>query len=250
MRPTAAPLRSAAARARRPVAGRGGHADQLLRLAGCQAAPGRRRRRAVSCMCTRPRSWRRSIGRSRSHARFAATGLQTTSGGVRAAAGSCIRRERRSCGRRWCDAVRPSWASSFRSVIHSALDAYCDLYGSEAKLLQGVLTCTAEPWWWDASKCTHPAAARVLGAARMPRARLSRGGSAAALVGTSSRDAECGSDGCDPSVAARGLDGGAVADACCCGCWRISHEASRISISSSGTRRLSRRRLLGRSSGS
>ena len=39
--------------------------------------------------------------------------------------------------------------------IHGALDAYCDLYGSEAKLLQGVLTCTAEPWWWDRSKCSH-----------------------------------------------------------------------------------------------
>ncbi len=69
--------------------------------------------------------------------------------------GKIIRRERRSCGRRWCDAVRPSWAASFRSVIHSALDAYCELYGSEAKLLQGVLTCTAEPWWWDRSKCSH-----------------------------------------------------------------------------------------------
>ena len=66
--------------------------------------------------------------------------------------GKLIRRERRSCGRRWCDAVRPSWAASFRSVIHSALDAYCELYGSEAKVLQGVLTCTAEPWWWDTSK--------------------------------------------------------------------------------------------------
>jgi hypothetical protein len=71
--------------------------------------------------------------------------------------GKIIRRERRSCGRRWCDAVRPSWAASFRSVIHSALDAYCELYRSEAKLLQGVLTCTAEPWWWDRSKCSHGA---------------------------------------------------------------------------------------------
>ena len=69
--------------------------------------------------------------------------------------GKLIRRERRSCGRRWCDSVRPSWASSFRSVIHSALDAYCELYGSDAKVLQGVLTCTAEPWWWDRSKCKH-----------------------------------------------------------------------------------------------
>lgn len=59
--------------------------------------------------------------------------------------GKLIRRERRSCGRRWCDAVRPSWALSFRSLIHSALDAYDELYGSEAKVPQGVLTCTAEP---------------------------------------------------------------------------------------------------------
>jgi hypothetical protein len=41
-------------------------------------------------------------------------------------------------------------------VIHSALNAYCEVYGSEAKVLQGVLTCTAEPWWWDTSKCSHP----------------------------------------------------------------------------------------------
>jgi hypothetical protein len=77
----------------------------------------------------------------------------------RACPGDCgrlIRRERRHCGRRWCDAVRPSWAASFRSVIHAALDTYCDLYGSEAKVLQGVLTCTAEPWWWDRSRCSHP----------------------------------------------------------------------------------------------
>ena len=52
--------------------------------------------------------------------------------------------------------MRPSWAASFRSVIHGALNAYSDLYGSEAKVLQGVLTCTAEPWWWDRSKCSHP----------------------------------------------------------------------------------------------
>ena len=69
--------------------------------------------------------------------------------------GKVIRRERRSCGRRWCDAVRPSWASSFRAVVHGALDAYCEVYGTEAKVLQGVLTCSAEPWWWDQTKCSH-----------------------------------------------------------------------------------------------
>jgi hypothetical protein len=77
--------------------------------------------------------------------------------------GKRIHRDRRHCGRRWCDAVRPSWASSFRSVIHSALDAYCDLLGSEAKVLQGVLTCTAEPWWWNTSECTHPPAVACSG---------------------------------------------------------------------------------------
>jgi len=77
--------------------------------------------------------------------------------------GKAIRRERRHCGRRWCDAVRSSWAASFRSVIHSALNAYCDLYGSEAKVLQGVLTCTAKPWWWDRSKCRHSAAVACSG---------------------------------------------------------------------------------------
>lgn len=69
--------------------------------------------------------------------------------------GKVIRRERRSCGRRWCDAVRPSWASSFRAVVHGALDAYCAVYGTESKVLQGVLTCSAEPWWWDQTKCSH-----------------------------------------------------------------------------------------------
>ena len=108
--------------------------------------------------------------------------------------GKCIRRERRSWGRRWCDAVRPSWASSFRSVIHGMLDAYCELYGSEAKLLQGVLTCSAEPWWWDRSKCTHgpdvpcsgPRGCRVLESGCR--------GAASAVVVASARDAEPGSD--------------------------------------------------------
>jgi hypothetical protein len=69
--------------------------------------------------------------------------------------GKRIHRDRRHCGRRWCDAVRPAWAASFRSVIHAALNAYCGLYGTESKVLQGVLTCTAHAWWWDVSKCTH-----------------------------------------------------------------------------------------------
>jgi hypothetical protein len=78
--------------------------------------------------------------------------------GERLCPGSCgkvIRGKARSCGRRWCDAVRCHWGSSFRRVVHAALDAYCELYGDEAKVLQGVITCTAQPWWWDRSRCSH-----------------------------------------------------------------------------------------------
>jgi hypothetical protein len=77
--------------------------------------------------------------------------------------GKVIPIRRRHCGRRWCDAVRPSWASSFRSVVEGALEAYCELFGSEAKLLQGVLTCSAQDWWWDRSRCTHAAGVKCSG---------------------------------------------------------------------------------------
>ena len=77
--------------------------------------------------------------------------------------------------------MRPSWAASFRSVIHGALNAYCDLYGSEAKVLQGVLTCTAEPWWWDRVEvlasvldvvCSGPLGCRVLESVAEDQRRL------------------------------------------------------------------------------
>ena len=39
-----------------------------------------------------------------------------------------ISRERRSCGRRWCDAVRPTWGRAVGQVIGAALDAYVGLW--------------------------------------------------------------------------------------------------------------------------
>ena len=47
--------------------------------------------------------------------------------------------------------------------MEGALEAYCDVFGAEAKLLQGVLTCTAEDWWWDRSRCSHPAHMKCAG---------------------------------------------------------------------------------------
>jgi hypothetical protein len=38
-----------------------------------------------------------------------------------------IRGNARSCGRRWCDAVRPTWGRAMADVLQKALDAYCDL---------------------------------------------------------------------------------------------------------------------------
>lgn len=40
-------------------------------------------------------------------------------------------------------------------VLQKALDAYCDLYGSEAKVLSFAVTCTARPGWWDTGRCSH-----------------------------------------------------------------------------------------------
>ena len=69
--------------------------------------------------------------------------------------GKVIRGKARHCGRRWCGAVRRQWGSSFRQVITATLDAYCRLHGDEAKVLQGVITCTAQSWWWDRPRCSH-----------------------------------------------------------------------------------------------
>ena len=134
--------------------GLGGGSDQLS-LIEVEPSPGRRRRTKYVHVHTPEElaAFERSKAIS---AQIRGDGLSEDEKWCPGGCGKLIRRERRSCGRRWCDAVRPSWAASFRSVIHAALDAYCELYGSEAKVLQGVLTCTAEPWWWDKSKCTHP----------------------------------------------------------------------------------------------
>jgi hypothetical protein len=137
------------------------HADQLA-LIDVKAAPGRRRRARYVHVHTAEElaAFARSIENSM---RIRGDELETDEKWCPGGCGKRIHRDRRHCGRRWCDAVRPSWAASFRSVIHSALNAYCELYGSEAKVLQGVLTCTAEPWWWDTSKCTHPSSVACSG---------------------------------------------------------------------------------------
>jgi hypothetical protein len=139
-----------------PLRRRSVHVDQLS-LVAVKPAPGRRRRVPYVHVHTPEElaTCDRSIANSM---RIRGDALSDDEKWCSGGCGKRIHRDRRHCGRRWCDAVRPSWASSFRSVIHSALDAYCDLFGSEAKVLQGVLTCTAEPWWWDTSKCTHPSA--------------------------------------------------------------------------------------------
>src|SRR4051812_627372 len=49
--------------------------------------------------------------------------------------GKVIPGKARHCGRRWCDAVRATWGRSMSDVLQKALDAYCDLYGTEAKVL-------------------------------------------------------------------------------------------------------------------
>ena len=69
-----------------------------------------------------------------------------------------IRGKARTCGRRWCNAVRPTWGRAMADVLQGALDAYCDLYGSEAKVLSFAMTCTARPGWWDTARCSHGSA--------------------------------------------------------------------------------------------
>ncbi len=86
--------------------------------------------------------------------------------GQRLCPGGCfkvIRGDARNCGRRWCDAVRPTWGRSMADVLHKALDAYCDLYGREAKGLSFAMTCTARPGWWDTARRSHGPAAPCSG---------------------------------------------------------------------------------------
>lgn len=63
----------------------------------------------------------------------------------------------RTCGRRWCDAVRPTWGRRVGEILRAALVAYCELYGGIGRVLATVLTCTHEPGWWDTDRCGHPA---------------------------------------------------------------------------------------------
>jgi hypothetical protein len=71
--------------------------------------------------------------------------------------GAGISRQARNCGRRWCDAVRPTWGRTVGEIVRAALTAYCDLYAGDGRVLSTVLTCTHKPGWWDTDKCGHPA---------------------------------------------------------------------------------------------
>jgi hypothetical protein len=62
----------------------------------------------------------------------------------------------RTCGRRWCDAVRPTWGRRVGEILRAALAAYDELYGGNSRVLATVLTCTHEPGWWDTDRCGHP----------------------------------------------------------------------------------------------
>jgi hypothetical protein len=44
--------------------------------------------------------------------------------------GKVIHAEARNCGRRWCDAVRPTWGRTVGEIVRAALTAYCDLYAA------------------------------------------------------------------------------------------------------------------------
>lgn len=63
----------------------------------------------------------------------------------------------RTCGRRWCDAVRPTWGRRVGEILRAALAAYDQLYDGNSRVLATVLTCTHEPGWWDTGRCSHPA---------------------------------------------------------------------------------------------
>ena len=69
--------------------------------------------------------------------------------------GKAIPVQARTCGRRWCDAVRPIWGRRVGEIVRAALSAYCDLYGGDGRVLATVLTCTHKPGWWDTGRCGH-----------------------------------------------------------------------------------------------
>ena len=61
----------------------------------------------------------------------------------------------RTCGRRWCDAVRPVWGRRVGEIVRAALVAYCELYDGSGRVLATVITCTSKPGWWDTDRCGH-----------------------------------------------------------------------------------------------
>jgi hypothetical protein len=71
--------------------------------------------------------------------------------------GKVLHSRARTCGRRWCDAVRPTWGRAVGEVVRGALSAYCALYGGGGRVLATVLTCAHGPGWWDTERCGHPA---------------------------------------------------------------------------------------------
>ena len=70
--------------------------------------------------------------------------------------GKVIHQQRRSCGRRWCDAVRPTWSRTVGEIIRAALSAYVELHAGAGRVLATSLTCRHEPGWWDTNRCGHP----------------------------------------------------------------------------------------------
>jgi len=70
--------------------------------------------------------------------------------------GKVIGVQTRTCGRRWCDAVRPTWGRTVGEVIRAALSAYVDLHAGSGRVLTTALTCRHEEGWWDTDKCGHP----------------------------------------------------------------------------------------------
>jgi hypothetical protein len=71
--------------------------------------------------------------------------------------GKVIPVQARTCGRRWCDAVRPVWGRRVGEIVRAALVAYCELMGGSGRVLATVITCTSKPGWWDTDTCGHPA---------------------------------------------------------------------------------------------
>ena len=71
--------------------------------------------------------------------------------------GGVIPIQARTCGRRWCDAVRPVWGRTVGEIVRAALSAYCNLYAGDGRVLSTVLTCTHQAGWWDTDRCGHPA---------------------------------------------------------------------------------------------